>query len=221
MSTPDPNRVLIVGLTGGIGAGKSTVAQLLAARGAHVIDVDGLGRRVLTPGGRAEAAVRDAFGPSVLAPDGSIDRSALAQAVFSDQPALARLTSISHPAINEEIVEELQTLPGSTIAVLDMAILVESNLGQVGDPYQYRFVVTVEADPSEREERAVARGSGRDDVRRRMSHQAAEATRREVADVVIVNDGSLADLDHQVDRLWSRLAEMNSAEPAPTSETTS
>jgi dephospho-CoA kinase len=213
--------MLIVGLTGGIGAGKSTVARLLAERGAHVIDVDGLGRRVLAPGGRAEAAVREAFGPQVLAPDGSIDRSAIAKAVFSNQDALARLTNISHPAMNEEIVEELQTLPGSTIAVLDMAILVESNLGQVGDPYQYRFVVTVEADPSEREERAVARGSARDDVRRRMANQADDAMRRDVADVVIVNDGSLADLVNQVDHLWERLTAMNRAEPSATSGTAS
>ena len=203
--------MLIVGLTGGIGAGKSTVARLLAERGAQVIDVDELGRRVLAPGGRAEASVSAAFGPQVISGDGSIDRAALARTVFSDGEALSRLTSISHPAINEEIVEQLRELPSSCIAVLDMAILAESNLGQVGDLYRYRFVVTVEADPSRREERAVGRGSDRDDVRRRMSHQADESTRRGVADVVITNDGSLVDLSHQVDRLWERLLAMNSA----------
>jgi dephospho-CoA kinase len=210
--------VLIVGLTGGIGAGKTTVAQLLAERGAHVIDVDGLGRRVLASGGRAEASVRAAFGAEVLSPDGSIDRAALATVVFSNRDALARLTSISHPAINEEIVDELRRLPTMSIAVLDMAILVESNLGKVGDPYGYRFVVTVEADPSRREERAVARGSNRDDVRLRMSNQADEAKRREVADVVIVNDGDLATLVHQVDLLWERLSDINAGATAQGSD---
>jgi len=198
--------VLIVGLTGGIGAGKSTVAHLLAERGAHVIDVDELGRRVLARGGRAEKPVATAFGTQVVAPDGTIDRAALAKIVFSDGEALARLTAISHPAINEELVEELRALPPSTrMVVLDMAILTESNLGQVAEPYRYRYVVTVESDPSRREERAVARGSDRDDVRRRMSHQADENTRRAVADFVITNDGDLNDLASQVDRLWDQL----------------
>jgi dephospho-CoA kinase len=198
--------VLIVGLTGGIGAGKSTVSRLLAERGAHVIDVDELGRRVLAPGGRAEASVVAAFGPSVQAADGSIDRAALAKTVFGDAEALATLTAISHPAINEELLEGLRALPASTgVVVLDMAILTESNLGQIEDPYRYRYVVTVEADPSRREERAVERGSNRDDVRRRMSHQSDEATRRAAADFVITNDGSPEDLAAQVDELWERL----------------
>jgi dephospho-CoA kinase len=208
--------VLIVGLTGGIGAGKSTVARLLAERGAQIIDVDELGRRVLAPGGRAQAAVGAAFGPQIIAADGTIDRPALAKIVFADGAALSRLTDISHPAINEEIVDELSALDPSTIAVLDMAVLTESTLGQVADPYRYRFVVTVEADPAQREERAVARGSGRDDVRNRMARQSDEATRRRVADFVITNDGSQEDLVGQVDRLWQRLSALQAAEaPAP------
>lgn len=201
--------MLIVGLTGGIGAGKSTVAHLLSDRGAVVIDIDALGRRVLSPGGRAERAVAAAFGPSIQGADGSIDRAALAKTVFGDDAALARLTAISHPAINEELLEELRALPPSTgVVVLDMAILTESNLGQLADPFGYRYVVTVEADPGRREERAVVRGSDRDDVRRRMSHQADEATRRSRADFVITNDGSPEDLAAQVDRLWGRLREL-------------
>jgi dephospho-CoA kinase len=208
--------VLIVGLTGGIGAGKSTVARLLAERGAQIIDVDELGRRVLAPGGRAQAAVGAAFGPQIIAADGTIDRPALAKIVFADGAALSRLTDISHPAINEEIVDELSALDPSTIAVLDMAVLTESTLGQVADPYRYRFVVTVEADPAQREERAVARGSGRDDVRNRMARQSDEATRRQVADFVITNDGSPEDLVGQVARLWQRLSALQAAEaPAP------
>jgi dephospho-CoA kinase len=197
--------VLIVGLTGGIGAGKSTVARLLAEHGALIIDVDELGRRVLAPGGRAEARVAEEFGPAVLSDDLSIDRAALAKAVFSDSEALARLTNISHPAMNDELVEELRRLPPKSIVVLDMAVLTESILGQVEEPYRYRYVVTVEADPSRREDRAVARGSDRDDVRRRMAHQADEATRRARADVVITNDGNAEDLAAQVDQLWDWL----------------
>lgn len=208
--------MLIVGLTGGIGAGKSTVARLLAERGAQIIDVDELGRRVLAPGGRAQAAVGTAFGPQIIAADGTIDRPALAKIVFADGAALSRLTDISHPAINEEIVDELSALDPSSIAVLDMAVLTESTLGQVAQPYRYRFVVTVEADPAQREERAVARGSGRDDVRNRMARQSDEATRRQVADFVITNDGSPEDLVGQVDRLWQRLSALQAAEaPAP------
>ncbi|HUZ10724.1 MAG TPA: dephospho-CoA kinase [Acidimicrobiales bacterium] len=197
--------MLIVGLTGGIGAGKSTVAGLLAERGAEVIDVDALGRQVLEPGGRAQAGVAAEFGPGVLAGDGSIDRAALAKVVFADASALARLTAISHPAINEELVARLRTLPPRTIAVLDMAVLAESELGRVDDRYRYTFVVIVEAPRELREERAVARGSDRDDVRRRMAQQATDEQRRALADVVIANDGTPAQLAEQVDDLWELL----------------
>jgi dephospho-CoA kinase len=203
--------VLIVGLTGGIGAGKSTVAQMLAERGAVVIDVDALGRQVLVPGGRAEAAVAAEFGPGVLAPDGSIDRAALAAVAFADAGALARLTAISHPAMNEELVERLRVLPRGTIAVLDLAVLAESRLGRVDDRYRYTFVVIVEAPAALREERAVARGFDREDVRRRMAQQATDAERRALADVVVTNDGTPDDLKEQVDALWARLQSMAGA----------
>lgn len=197
--------MLIAGLTGGIGAGKSTVARLLAERGATVIDVDALGRQVLEPGGRAASAVIEEFGPGITAPDGSIDRAALASVAFADPSSLSRLTAISHPAINEELVETLQRVPPDRIVVLDLAVLAESKLGQVDEPYRYRFVITVEADPALREDRAVARGSGRDDVRRRMAQQATDDQRRALADVVIRNDGTMDQLVEQVDRLWGRL----------------
>jgi dephospho-CoA kinase len=200
--------MLIVGLTGGIGAGKSTVARLLAEHGADVIDVDGLGRKVLEPGGKAEAGVAAEFGRDVLAQDGSIDRAALAKVAFADAAALARLTAISHPAINEELAERLQQVRSAradSIAVLDMAVLAESQLGRTNDQYRYTFVITVEAPDEVREERAVARGSDRDDVRRRMAQQATDTQRRALADVVIVNDGTAEQLATQVDALWKRL----------------
>jgi dephospho-CoA kinase len=123
--------VLIVGLTGGIGSGKSTVSAMLADRGAVVIDVDSLGREVIAPGGRAEAAVLAAFGPDIADDVGGIDRAALARAVFGRPDMLAQLTAISHPAINAELATQLDSLPADAVVVLDMAILVESNLGRI------------------------------------------------------------------------------------------
>ncbi len=200
--------MLIVGLTGGIGAGKSTVARLLAERGATVIDVDAVGRQVLEPGGRAEAGVAAEFGPQVVGAGGAIDRAALAAIVFAHADALGRLTAISHPAINEELVARLAVLPADTIAVLDLAVLVESQLGRSDPEYHYTFVVTVEAPSGLREDRAVARGSERADVRRRMAQQATDEQRRSIADVVITNDGSLDDLVAQVDALWGQLQKL-------------
>jgi dephospho-CoA kinase len=197
--------VLIVGLTGGIGAGKSTVGRLLAEHGAVVIDVDAIGREVLEPGGRAEAGAVAAFGSRIVGRDGAIDRRAVAAIVFADREALDRLTAISHPAINEELVDRLSRLPDDTIAVLDLAVLAESQLGRVDPTYRYSFVVTVEAPAEVREERAVLRGNDRDDVRRRMAQQATDEQRRALADVVVTNDGSPEELAAQVDALWERL----------------
>jgi dephospho-CoA kinase len=194
--------VLVVGLTGGIGAGKSTVAAMLAARGAHAIDVDALGRAVIAPGGRATDAVVAEFGPGVRGADGGVDRSALAALVFADPDALARHLAIVHPAIDEEIRAALAVLPDDAVAVLDMAVLAESRLGHG----QYTTVVVVEAPAEVRVERAVARGMGADDVRARMANQASDADRRALADAVIVNDGDRAALEDQVDAWWRRVA---------------
>ncbi|HTH06924.1 MAG TPA: dephospho-CoA kinase [Ilumatobacteraceae bacterium] len=197
--------MLVIGLTGGIGSGKSTVAAMLGERGAAVIDVDALGRVVIAPGGRAEAGVLEEFGSDIASPDGHIDRSALAAVVFGDAEALQRLTAISHPAINEELAERLDRLGASaappSVVVLDMAILVESNLGQGA----YTRIVTVEAPLELRVERAVARGMAEDDVRRRIESQATEGQRRKVADAVVVNDGDLEALSIRVETLWSAI----------------
>jgi dephospho-CoA kinase len=183
---------LVVGLTGGIGAGKSTVAHMLSANGAVVIDVDGLGHVVLQPGGKAHDAVLDAFG--------TVDRRELGAIVFADPAALARLTAISHPAINAELVEVLAGID-TDVVVLDMAILAESNLGHG----VYEVVVTVEAPPELRVARAIARGMTEIDVRRRIAAQASEAERRQRAQHVLVNDGSEADLAVQVAQCWAVL----------------
>ena len=202
--------MLVIGLTGGIGSGKSTVAALLAERGATVIDVDALGREVIAPGGRAEGQVIVEFGPEITDAEGHIDRAGLARVVFGQPEALTRLTAISHPAINAELANRLDAVRGDecsaeSVVVLDMAILVESNLGR-GDPeHSYTKVVVVEAPPDLRVQRAVARGMEADDVRARIASQATDDERRAVADVVITNDGDLATLAQRVDGLWGQI----------------
>ena len=202
--------MLVIGLTGGIGSGKSTVATLLAERGATVIDVDALGREVIAPGGRAEGQVIVEFGPEITDAEGHIDRAGLARVVFGQPEALTRLTAISHPAINAELADRLDAVRGDegsaeSVVVLDMAILVESTLGR-GDPeHSYTKVVVVEAPPDLRVRRAVARGMEADDVRARIASQATDDERRAVADVVITNDGDLATLAQRVDGLWGQI----------------
>ena len=182
----------IVGLTGGIGAGKSTAAQRFASLGAALVDVDALGHVVLQPGGRAHDAV--------LATFGTVDRRELGSIVFADPAQLDRLTAISHPAINAELAEIAAGLDADVV-VLDMAILAESNLGAG----LYTVVVTVEAPIELRVQRAVARGMNEEDVRRRIANQATEEQRRALADHVIVNDGDEGNLNAQVDAVWSHL----------------
>ncbi|MEI7546487.1 MAG: dephospho-CoA kinase [Actinomycetota bacterium] len=197
--------MLVVGLTGGIGSGKSTVAALLADLGARVIDVDAVGREVIAPGGRAEAEVLAEFGPEIEDSAGHIDRPALARVVFGRPDALARLTAISHPAINAELAERLAALPQHAIAVLDLAILVESNLGKLTDGNGYTKVVAVEAATELRVERAVARGMAADDVRARIAAQATDEQRRAVADVIVTNDADRAALSGLVQALWPQI----------------
>jgi dephospho-CoA kinase len=209
---PNPARpytpgVFIVGLTGGIGAGKTAVAALFAERGAVVIDVDAIGREVLEPSGRAYGEVVAAFGPGILDAMGRIDRAALAGVVFADQTQLDILTGISHPAINAELVARLDALPAASVVILDMAILVESDLGRSDPEHSYRFVITVEAPVEVRVERAVRRGMHPDEVRRRIHAQASEDQRRAVADAVVINDAGLAALAVQVDRIWAQVAD--------------
>jgi dephospho-CoA kinase len=198
--------MVIVGLTGGIGAGKTAVAALFAERGATVIDVDALGREVLEPSGRAYGPVLADFGPGILDRSGRIDRAALARVVFADPTQLAALTAISHPAINAELVARLDALPADSVVILDMAILAESNLGRSDPEHSYQFVITVEAPLEVRVERAVRRGMDPDEVRRRVKAQASEEQRRALADVVVVNDSDLTAAADQVDRIWAQLS---------------
>lgn len=191
-------RPRVIGLTGGIGVGKSTVARLLEQLGATVVDCDDLGRLVVEPGGRAYEPLVAHFGPDVVGADGRLDRPALASVVFNDEAALAQLNAITHPAIDTEITARIEAA-GTPTVVLDMAVLVESDLGKG----QYDEVLVVEAPLATRLERLrVDRGMAEADALARISSQASDEVRRRVADHVISNAGSLSELAATVEDYW-------------------
>ena len=190
--------MLRIGLTGGIGSGKSTVAGLLAARGAVVIDADRIAREVVEPGTPGLAAVVEAFGPQVLAPDGSLDRPALAAVVFADPEARRRLDAIVHPLVRRRSAELDASAPRDAVVVHDVPLLVET-----GRWHPYDLVLVVEADRGIRVARLVGRGLSAEDARARIAAQATDEQRRAVADVVLDNSGTVEDLEAQVDRFWA------------------
>jgi dephospho-CoA kinase len=189
-----------VGLTGGVGSGKSTVGALLAEHGATVIDADRLAREVVEPGTPGYAAVVERFGPDVVA-DGRLNRPALAAIVFADDRARQDLNSIVHPLIRQRTDELGAEVPAGSVLVYDVPLLVESNL--VGG---YDLVVVVEAPEDLRIERLVQRGLSESDARARMAVQATDEQRRAVADEILRNDGTRAELAEQVDALWETLS---------------
>jgi dephospho-CoA kinase len=188
----------MVGLTGGIGAGKSAVAERLAAHGAVVIDSDRLAREAVAPGTDGLAEVVAEFGPEVLAGDGSLDRARLASVVFGDDAARRRLEGIIHPRVRERTVELIAAAPPDSVVVNDVPLLVEAGLAEA-----YEVVIVVLADEETRVERLVHdRGMTRDEATARIRAQATDEQRRAVADVVIVNDGTIEDLHKKVDEVW-------------------
>jgi dephospho-CoA kinase len=190
--------MLRIGLTGGIGSGKSTVAALLAARGAVVVDADRIAREVVEPGTPGLAAVVGAFGPGVLADDGSLDRAALAAIVFADPEARARLDGIVHPLVRARAREVLGQAAPDAVVVQDVPLLVET--GQAG---AHDLVLVVETDLETRVARLLQRGLSEDDARARIAAQATDEQRRAVADVVLDNSGGPEALAEQVDRFWA------------------
>ncbi len=193
--------MLLVGLTGGIGAGKSTVGRMLAERGAVVIDADHLARAALDPGSPGAARVREEFGPEAVSDDGSVDREWLAQRVFGDPAARRRLEGIVHPEVGRLFGEATDPYRDTDrVVVYDVPLLVENHLGGMFD-----VVVVVEAPADVRVARLVARGIRKDDVRRRMAAQATDADRAAVADVILSNGGDTGHLERQVDELWQDL----------------
>jgi dephospho-CoA kinase len=190
--------VLRIGLTGGIGSGKSTVAALLAQHGARVVDADRIAREVVEPGTPGLAAVVAEFGEAVLTADGALDRPALAALVFGDPAARARLDAVVHPLVRARAAELVAAAPADAVVVQDIPLLVET--GQAGS---YDLVLVVETDQATRVARLVDRGLTAEDARARIASQATDEQRRAVADVVLRNDGDRDALAAQVERFWS------------------
>jgi dephospho-CoA kinase len=194
--------VLRIGLTGGIGSGKSTVSALLAERGAVVVDADLIAREVVEAGTPGLASVVEAFGEEVLTADGALNRPALAAVVFSDPEARARLDAIVHPLVRRRAAELVGALADDAVVVNDVPLLVET--GQAGS---YDLVLVVEAYVETRVARLVQRGLTADDARARIAAQATDEQRRAVADVVLDNSGTPEQLAEQVDRFWAERVE--------------
>lgn len=192
-----------LGLTGGIGSGKSTVARMLAERGAVVVDADEIARELVEPGGGALAELVTEFGPRILQADGSLSRGELAALAFSDPRATERLNAIMHPLIRAEAQRRINEEPHAEVVVYDMPLLVETAQEDLVD-----VVVVVDVPEAVQLDRAVRqRGLDEADVQRRMAVQASRAERLARADVVIDNSGGLPQTHEQVDQLWDRLVE--------------
>ena len=202
-----PDLVLVIGLTGGIGSGKSTFAAFLAERGAQVIDADLLGRDALRPGEPAWHSVVDTFGDEVLV-EGTmdIDRKKLASIVFNSKEKLAALNAIVHPVIMKGIADRLEQLRDTDeIVILDAALIVELGLADAVDQ-----VVVVTADVDARRRRlAELRGMAHEDIMARIGSQASEDELTARADIVVRNNGDLADLATEADRVWAELERRN------------
>ncbi len=194
--------MVLVGLTGGIGAGKSTVARELEARGAVVLDADSIVRDLQRAGTPTFARIVERFGEGILDAGGELDRAALGAAVFGDDDARAALNAIVHPEVMREIAARTEALSSSnSVVVLDVPLLVEVGGGEGLD-----LVIVVAADQGVREERLMRdRSMGLEEVRARMSVQASDDERRALADVVITNDGDLSALRARVAELWARI----------------
>ncbi len=194
--------VLLVALTGGIGSGKSTVAELLHRHGAVIVDADAVARQVVEPGRPAFDKLVERFGPEILGPDGTLDRPALGRVAFADETARKDLEAITHPAINKEFVRQIVAAAPDAIVVCDIPLLVESAQAAARG---YKEVIVVEAPLEVRLERLEARGVPRDDALARMKAQATDEQRRAIATYVVDNGGSLRDLESQVDEIWRSL----------------
>ncbi|MFD6277493.1 dephospho-CoA kinase [Streptomyces sp. NPDC060209] len=193
--------MLKVGLTGGIGAGKSEVSRLLASYGAVVIDADRIAREVVEPGTPGLTAVVEAFGPGILGQDGSLNRPALGSIVFADPARLATLNAIVHPLVGARSAELERAAGDGAVVVHDVPLLTENGLAPL-----YDLVVVVDAEPDTQLDRLVRlRGMTESDARARMSTQATREERLAVADLVVDNDGPLEDLEPQVRTVWSEL----------------
>ena len=195
-----------IGLTGGIGAGKSTVADALVARGAVLIDADRIVRELQEPGTPVFEAMVERWGERIVAVDGTLDRAAVAEIVFNDEDELKAINDIVHPALAIEIEARRKQVEGTdAVVVLDLPLLVRAD----GQPVAEQFdglagVIVVDIDPELAVERLVGhRGFREEDARNRIGRQASRVDRLAVADVVIDNSGDLADLEAEIERVWA------------------
>ncbi|WP_399883856.1 dephospho-CoA kinase [Streptomyces sp. BBFR51] len=193
--------MLSVGLTGGIGAGKSEVSRLLVEHGAVLIDADRIAREVVAPGTSGLASVVAAFGEEVLAEDGGLDRPKLGSIVFSDPEKLAVLNSIVHPLVGERSRALEEAATEDAVVVHDVPLLTENGLAQL-----YDLVVVVDTDPATQLDRLVRlRGMTEQDARARMAAQATREQRRAIADLIVDNDVPLEELRRRVKEVWAEL----------------
>ena len=203
--------MLTVGLTGNIGAGKSTVARLLVAHGAHLVDADQVAREVVEPGAPAYQPLVDRFGPGILDAEGRIDRPSLAEVAFVDADTVADLNAIVHPAIGVAMVEGKDAWKDTDdVVVMDIPLLKEFHR----ELLDLDAVVVVDVSPEVRMERLVGqRGMSEEDVRNRMAAQPTREERLEGADFVIDNSGDADHLAREVDRVWAALSALPRQEP--------
>ncbi|MFF8874054.1 dephospho-CoA kinase [Streptomyces massasporeus] len=199
--------MLKVGLTGGIGAGKSEVSRLLVACGAVLIDADRIAREVVAPGTPGLASVVEAFGEEILAADGSLDRPRLGAIVFSDAEKLSTLNSIVHPLVGARSRELEEAAAEDAVVLHDVPLLTENGLAPL-----YDLVIVVDAAPETQLDRLVRlRGMTEEDARARMAAQATREQRREIADIVIDNDVPLEELEQRVKDVWAELVRRSQA----------
>lgn len=201
--------MILVGLTGGIGSGKSTVSERLARRGAVILDADAIVREVQQPGSPLLGELAEAFGRHVLASDGSLDRAAVAKIVFDDPEALKKLNAIVHPAVGREMnARILAQRTTDHVVILDIPLLTENPR----EGLQGRIVVDVPVE-TQLERLVTHRGFDEADARARIARQASREDRLKSADFVIDNSGTPADLDAQIDRLWDWLTSLPQLPP--------
>ncbi|MFE0476616.1 dephospho-CoA kinase [Streptomyces sp. NPDC058947] len=199
--------MLKVGLTGGIGAGKSEVSRLLVACGAVLIDADRIAREVVAPGTPGLAAVVEAFGEEILTEDGSLDRPRLGSIVFADPAKLAALNAIVHPLVGARSRELEEAAAEDAVVVHDVPLLTENGLAPL-----YDLVIVVDASPETQLDRLVRRrGMTEEDARARMAAQASREQRRAIADLVIDNDVPLEELERRVKDVWAELVRRSQA----------
>ena len=195
-------RPCTVGLTGGLASGKSKVAGILEGLGAEVFDCDTHVHALYRPGGAGAKDVGFLFGDAVLDPDGGVDRTLLAERVLGDVAARARLEGAIHPLVRSGVDEWLGTLPPHAVAVVEAALLVETGWWR-----NYDLLAVVWCDPEQQIERAVARGASDERARGLLAAQLLMADKRELAQVVIDNSGSMDELDAEVQRAWGEILE--------------